>query len=69
MPSSLQGEDASPDPQKLNGSTDVQFFSVGSLEGKTLVIYMTRQGVGYHRTASALADFTWDLVGQRLPHT
>ncbi|KAF8500987.1 CNH domain-containing protein, partial [Russula emetica] len=32
-------------PQKLNGSLDVQFFSVGSLEGRTLVIYMTKKGL------------------------
>ena len=56
-------------PQKLNGSLDVQFFSVGSLEGRTLVIYMTKKGVGDHPTASALADLTWGLVKQCLPYT
>jgi RHO1 GDP-GTP exchange protein 1/2 len=32
-------------PQKLNGSKDVHFFSVGSLGGRTLVIYMNKKGV------------------------
>ena len=32
-------------PQKLNGNKDVQFFSVGTLNGRTLVIYMKKKGV------------------------
>ncbi|KAN0125374.1 CNH domain containing protein [Lactarius tabidus] len=32
-------------PQKLNGSNGVQFFSVGSLRGRTLVIYMKKKGL------------------------
>jgi hypothetical protein len=69
VPSCLQRTSTFHIPQKLNGSLDVQFFSVGSLEGRTLVIYMTKKGVGCHPTVSALADFTWGLVEQRLPHT
>lgn len=69
MPFSLQTGNASHSPQKINGSTDVQFFSVGSLGGRTLVIYTIKKGVGYHTIASGLADFTWGLVGQRVPRT
>lgn len=68
-PSCLQRANVSHIPQKLNGSLDVQFFSVGSLEGRTLVIYMTKKGVRYHINACALADFTWHLVEQHLPRT
>ncbi|KAH7105901.1 Dbl-like domain-containing protein [Auriculariales sp. MPI-PUGE-AT-0066] len=32
-------------PQKLNGNKDVQFFSVGTLNGRTLVIYMKKKGL------------------------
>ena len=32
-------------PQKINGSKEVQFFSVGTLHGRTLVIYMNKKGV------------------------
>ena len=56
-------------PQKLNGSLDVQFFSVGSLEGRTLVIYVAQKRVGCHPSACALANLTWGLVEQLLPHT
>ncbi|KAJ3511512.1 hypothetical protein NMY22_g15624 [Coprinellus aureogranulatus] len=31
-------------PQKINGSKEVQFFSVGTLHGRTLVIYMNKKG-------------------------
>jgi CNH domain len=43
VPSSPNGVNTS--PQKLNGSKDVHFFSVGSLGGRTLVIYMKKKGV------------------------
>lgn len=43
VPSCLQRANTFHIPQKLNGSLDVQFFSVGSLEGRTLVIYMTKK--------------------------
>jgi len=49
MPLSLQTANTSHRPQKINeGSTDVQFFSIGSLGGRTLVIYMIKKGVRYH---------------------
>jgi hypothetical protein len=32
-------------PQKLSGARDVHFFSVGSLGGRTLVIYMKKKGM------------------------
>ncbi|KAG9014371.1 hypothetical protein FRB94_012777 [Tulasnella sp. JGI-2019a] len=32
-------------PQKLNGNKDVQFFSVGTLNGRTLIIYMKKKGL------------------------
>ncbi|TFK39736.1 CNH domain-containing protein [Crucibulum laeve] len=31
-------------PQKLNGSKDVQFFSVGTFHGRTLLVYMRKRG-------------------------
>nr|GAT55060.1 predicted protein [Mycena chlorophos] len=41
VPSSPQSANASQTPQKLNGN--VQFFSVGTLLGRTLVIFMKRK--------------------------
>ncbi|RXW24807.1 hypothetical protein EST38_g1012 [Candolleomyces aberdarensis] len=32
-------------PQKLNGTKDVHFFSVGTLHGRTLVAYMKKKGL------------------------
>ncbi|KAG6841126.1 hypothetical protein C0991_001695 [Blastosporella zonata] len=32
-------------PQKLNGNKDVHFFSVGTLHGRTLIIYMKKKGL------------------------
>lgn len=32
-------------PQRLNGNKEVQFFSVGNVDGRTLVIYMRKRGV------------------------
>ena len=46
VPSSPNSPHTSQTPQKLNGSKDVHFFSVGSLGGRTLVIYMKKKGVG-----------------------
>ena len=46
VPSSPNSPNTSQTPQKLNGSKDVHFFSVGSLGGRTLVIYMKKKGVG-----------------------
>ncbi len=45
VPSSPHSPLSSQTPQKLNGSKDVHFFSVGSLQGRTLVIYMKKKGV------------------------
>jgi hypothetical protein len=45
VPSSPHSPNTSQTPQKLNGSKDVHFFSVGSLGGRTLVIYMKKKGV------------------------
>jgi hypothetical protein len=45
VPSSPQSANTSQTPQKLNGTKDVHFFSVGSLSGRTLVIYMKKKGV------------------------
>ena len=46
VPTSPQSANTTQTPQKLNGSKDVHFFSVGSLGGRTLVIYMKKKGVG-----------------------
>ncbi|KAJ7460820.1 signal transducer [Mycena latifolia] len=45
VPSSPQGTHASQVPQKLNGTKDVHFFSVGTLHNRTLVIYMKKKGL------------------------
>ncbi|KZT00585.1 Dbl domain-containing protein [Laetiporus sulphureus 93-53] len=45
VPSSLQSAHTSQTPQKLSGNKDVHFFSVGSLNGRTLVIYMKKKGL------------------------
>jgi hypothetical protein len=49
-------------PQKLNGSKDVHFFSVGSLQGRTLVIYMKKKGVGSCSFALALESIPYPGV-------
>ncbi|KAJ6485700.1 signal transducer [Mycena sanguinolenta] len=46
VPSSPQGANAASQvPQKLNGTKDVHFFSVGTLHNRTLVIYMKKKGL------------------------
>jgi hypothetical protein len=45
VPSSMQSAHMSQTPQKLSGTKYVHFFSVGSLGGRTLVIYMKKKGV------------------------
>ena len=45
VPSSPQSPHTSQTPQKLSGNKDVHFFSVGNLNGRTLVIYMKKKGV------------------------
>ncbi|KAE9384850.1 hypothetical protein BT96DRAFT_1007658 [Gymnopus androsaceus JB14] len=45
VPSSPSANASSQVPQKLNGSKDVHFFTVGTLHGRTLVIYMKKRGL------------------------
>ncbi|KAH8833415.1 CNH domain-containing protein [Flagelloscypha sp. PMI_526] len=44
VPSTPHAPQASAVPQKLNGNKNVQFFSVGNVQGRTLVIYMIKKG-------------------------
>lgn len=48
VPSSPQTVHGSQTPQKLNGTKDVHFFTVGNLGGRTLVIYMKKKGVSLY---------------------
>ncbi|KAF9779311.1 CNH domain-containing protein [Thelephora terrestris] len=43
VPSSPGAANTSQTPQKLSGNKDVQFFAVGNLDGRTLVIYMRKK--------------------------
>ncbi|KAL0953934.1 hypothetical protein HGRIS_005098 [Hohenbuehelia grisea] len=45
VPSTPASNHASQTPQKLNGTKDVHFFSVGNLHGRTLVIYMKKKNL------------------------
>ena len=45
VPSSPHGAHTSQVPQKLSGTKDVHFFSVGTLQGRTLIVYMKKKGV------------------------
>ena len=45
LPTSPLLANAAQTPQKLNGNKDAQFFSVGKLGERTLVIYMKKKGV------------------------
>ncbi|KAG8813242.1 hypothetical protein FRC18_002604 [Serendipita sp. 400] len=45
VPSNPPSPNTSRAPQKLNGNRDVQFFSVGTIGGRTLVIYMKKKGI------------------------
>ncbi|KAH7922215.1 Dbl homology domain-containing protein [Leucogyrophana mollusca] len=45
VPSSPQSAHTSQTPQRVNGTRDVHFFSVGNLGGRTLVIYMKKKGL------------------------
>ncbi|TFK39742.1 CNH domain-containing protein [Crucibulum laeve] len=45
VPSSPHAAQTSQVPQKLNGTKDVHFFSVGTLHGRTLIIYMKKKGL------------------------
>lgn len=59
VPSSTTPSTASTTPQKLNGHKDVQFFSVGSLHGRTLIIYMKKKGVRVTFTLSCIPEAEW----------
>jgi hypothetical protein len=48
VPSSPHTAHGSQTPQKLNGTKDVHFFTVGNLGGRTLVIYMKKKGVSLY---------------------
>lgn len=45
VPSSPNNAHFNQAPEKLNGTKDVHFFSVGTLHGRTLVIYMKKKGL------------------------
>ena len=45
VPSSPHGAHTSQVPLKLSGKKDVHFFSVGTLQGRTLIVYMKKKGV------------------------
>ncbi|KAA1475511.1 Dbl-like domain-containing protein [Dentipellis sp. KUC8613] len=45
VPSSPHSANTTQTPQKLNGTKDVHFFSVGTLGERTLVIYMKKKGL------------------------
>ena len=45
VPPTTQPTIVSQAPQRLNGNKEVQFFSVGNVLGRTLVIYMRKKGV------------------------
>lgn len=45
VPSSPTSAHMSQTPQKLSGNKDVHFFSVGNLNGRTLVIYMKKKSL------------------------
>jgi RHO1 GDP-GTP exchange protein 1/2 len=49
VPSTMGSAHMSQTPQKLSGSKDVHFFTVGNLNGRTLVIYMRKKGVSDQR--------------------
>lgn len=70
VPSSPHGAHTSQVPQKLSGTKDVHFFSVGTLQGRTLIVYMKKKGV------CASFNYNFDLskplirlVGIHLPRT
>ncbi|KAJ7825350.1 CNH domain-containing protein [Mycena olivaceomarginata] len=76
VPSSPQATHASQVPQKLNGTKDVHFFSVGTLHNRTLVIYMKKKGLdSIFRVLEPVSDkinekvkaSRWPGVASRLP--
>jgi hypothetical protein len=48
VPLSPQSAHMSQTPQRVNGTRDVHFFSVGNQGGRTLVGYMKKKGVGLY---------------------
>lgn len=46
VPTQPNSSHASVTPQRLNTNKDVSFFTVGTMQNRTLVIYMKRRGVG-----------------------
>jgi len=48
VPPTQQPTTVSQAPQRLNGNKEVQFFSVGNVLGRTLVIYMRKRGTSSH---------------------
>lgn len=67
MPSNPQSVHTSQTPQKLNGTKDVHFFSVGSLQGRTLVIYMKKKGVRQQYLGGLRSTDRVHSAGQRFP--
>lgn len=45
VPTGPPGPNSQREPQRLNRNRDVQFFSVGTLNDRTLIIYMKKKGV------------------------
>ncbi|KAG6851701.1 hypothetical protein H0H87_012721, partial [Tephrocybe sp. NHM501043] len=43
LPTGPQSQ-TNPPSQKLNGKMDVQFFSIGNVQDRTLVIFMKKKG-------------------------
>ncbi|KAK6978137.1 CNH domain-containing protein [Favolaschia claudopus] len=57
VPSSPHASHASQVPQKLNGTKDVHFFTVGTLHNRTLVAYMKKKGLeSVFRVLEPVAD-------------
>ena len=63
VPSGPASSQTATAPQRLNGSSSVQFFTVGTLHGRTLIIYMKKKGVCVTRLEEWCADS--GPVGQR----
>jgi len=57
VPSSPHGAHTSQVPQKLSGTKDVHFFSVGTLQNRTLIIYMKKKGVRVTRKTTSHHSF------------
>jgi hypothetical protein len=63
----MQSAHMSQTPQKLSGAKDVHFFSVGSLGGRTLVIYMKKKGVRGRIQLASERGADGGVDGQRVP--